>query len=84
MSMTKIKDNAEYVTVDMSEINKNDEYVTVAQLAQRYPAFSEGSIRWMIFNANTNGFHKVIRRIGRKVVLNLTNFKKFLEENTQK
>lgn len=59
-----------------------DEYVTVAQLAQRYPAFSQGSIRWMIAN-NTKGFHKVIRRIGRKVVINLSAFRAFLEEQTQ-
>lgn len=69
--------------MNTTEINKTDEYVTVAQLAQRYPAFSEGSIRWLIFNADTNGFKKVVRKIGRKVILNLREFKIFLEEQAQ-
>lgn len=60
--------------------NQNDEYLTVAQLSQRYPAFTQGSIRWLIFNSSTNGFNKVIRRIGRKVVLSLSAWKAFLEE----
>lgn len=58
-----------------------DEFVTVAQLAQRFPAFSQGSIRWLIFNMHTNGFDKVVRKIGRKVILNLTEFRKFLNTN---
>jgi hypothetical protein len=61
-----------------------DEYVTVAQLAQRYPAFSQGSIRWLIFNMETNGFNKVVRKIGRKVILNMREFKNFLDEQTQR
>lgn len=63
--------------------SSTDEYLTVAQLAQRYPAFSQGSIRWLIFNSEINGFNKVIRKIGRKVILNLREFKKYLEEQTK-
>lgn len=59
-----------------------DEYLTVAQMSQRYPAFTQGSIRWLIFNANTNGFNKVVRKIGRKVVLNLCEFKRWIEKQT--
>ena len=66
------------------EINETDEYVTVSQLAQRYPAFSEGSIRWLIFNGEKNGFNKVVRKLGRKVILNLREFRAFLEEQTKK
>lgn len=61
----------------------DDEYVTVAQLSQRYPAFSQGSIRWLIFTGGpNNSFSKVIVRIGRKVVINLSKWKAFLEEQT--
>jgi hypothetical protein len=66
--------------MNTTEINEGDEYVTVSQLAKLYPAFSEGSIRWLIFNRNSNGFNRVVRKIGRKVVLNLRNFKKYIEE----
>lgn len=61
-----------------------DEYLTVSQMAQRFPAFSQGSIRWLIFNMETNGFSKVVVKIGRKVVLKLSAFKQFLEDQTQK
>lgn len=69
---------------DSAKGQTDDEYVTVAQLSQRYPAFTQGSIRWLIFNANSNGFSKVIRRIGRKVVLSLSAWKAFLDEQIQK
>lgn len=61
-----------------------DEYLTVAQMSQRYPAFSEGSIRWLIFNSKNNNFGKVVRKIGRKVILNLREFRIFLEEQSSK
>lgn len=70
--------------MEMTNTNKSDEYVTVAQLAQRYPAFSEGSIRWLIFNSSTNGFNKVVRKIGRKVIINLQDFREYIEEQALK
>ena len=63
---------------------KEVEYLTVAQMSQRFPAFTQGSIRWLIFNEKDNGFSKVIRRIGRKVIINLQEFKKYIEEQSQK
>ena len=69
---------------DLSNDQSAGDYLTVAQLSNRFPAFSQGSIRWLIFNANTNGFNKVVRKIGRKVVLNLHDFKKFVEEQALK
>lgn len=68
---------------DAMKDQTDDEYLTVAQLSQRYPAFSQGSIRWLIFNGAVNNFDKVVRRIGRKVVISLQGFKKFIEEQTQ-
>lgn len=69
--------------MSMTEIDEADEYVTVSQLAKRFPAFSEGSIRWLIFNGEINGFNKVVRKLGRKVILNLREFRKFIEQQTQ-
>lgn len=60
-----------------------DEYLSVAQLSERYPAFSQNSIRWLIFNGKTNGFNKVVRKIGKKVILSLHEFKKFIEEQSR-
>lgn len=57
---------------------QEDEFLTISQLAQRYPAFTEGSIRWMRFN-NTNGFNKCVRKIGKKCVVSLHGFHQWIE-----
>ena len=43
--------------------------LTVHQFCSKHPAFKEGGLRYLIFNAGSNGFEKCIRRIGRKVLL---------------
>jgi hypothetical protein len=63
--------------------NQADEYLTVAQLSQLYPAFTQGSIRWLIFNGEKNGFNKVVRKLGRKIILNLREFRLFIEKQSQ-
>lgn len=44
-------------------------YLTVSQFAKKYPSFTEASLRYYIFNEKTNGFDKVTRRVGAKVLL---------------
>lgn len=55
-----------------------NEYVTVRELSQRYPVFSEGSLRWMIFK-NQNEFRKNCKKIGRKIFVDLNAFKQWIE-----
>jgi len=45
--------------------------VTVAQFCERNPAFTEGAVRWHVFNAKQNGLEAAgaVVRIGRKVLL---------------
>lgn len=60
--------------------------LTVKQFSNRHPAFSEGSLRWMIFKAgapdNTTedtkakALNQALVRIGRRVLI---NEKKFFE-----
>ena len=47
--------------------------------------FTESSIRWLIFNEKINGFSKCIIRIGRKILINLDEFEKWIvsEEASQ-
>jgi len=55
--------------------------LTVSQFASEHPAFSQASLRHLIFDAHTNGFAKVIRRIGkRKILLEEKSFFKWIEE----
>ena len=46
---------------------------TVRQLCEEYPKlFTEGRLRWLIFNADTNGFADCIVRMGRRVFIDTT------------
>ena len=55
------------------------QYLTVKQLSQKYPAFPEGGIRHLIFHADKNGFHAVITRIGRKVLIIESKFENWVQ-----
>lgn len=56
-----------------------DDYVTIRQLTTSNPAFTEGGIRALIFRANQNGFHRCIRRIGRKILISKSAFSHWIE-----
>ena len=51
-------------------------YSTVKQFSERYPAFTVGSLRAIIFNASTNGLTEsgAIVRINRRILLNEPKF----------
>lgn len=54
---------------------------TVKKIPTLYPgAFTESSIRWLVFNEKQNGFCKCIRRIGRKVLIDLDSFETWIDE----
>lgn len=48
-----------------------DRLRTVAQMVEQYPHLfkSEASLRWLIFNAETNGFDTCLVRMGRRVFI---------------
>ena len=39
-----------------------------------------GGLRHLIFNEHKNGFHKCVRRIGKRVLINESEFFKWVEE----
>jgi hypothetical protein len=57
-----------------------DDYVTIRQLTTNHPAFTEGGIRALIFRADSNGFNKCIRRIGRKILISKSAFSRWIED----
>lgn len=59
-------------------ININD-FVTIRQLTTSNPAFTEGGIRALIFRAESNGFKRCIRRIGRKILISKSAFSHWIE-----
>jgi hypothetical protein len=57
---------------------------TVSNLPNFYPdaGFTQSSIRWLIFNSKENGFGHCIRRMGRKVLIDLDAFEEWLDNQT--
>jgi hypothetical protein len=50
-----------------------------AELKSTTGGFSEGSLRWLIFNCEKNGLDKVLVRVGRKVFIDTQRFNAWLE-----
>lgn len=48
--------------------------LTVKQFTAKYPAFSENSIRWMMFHRKANGLHTAIVTIGKRVLIDEDKF----------
>jgi len=55
--------------------------VTVKQLSEASPAFTEASLRWLIFNSNANGLDRALLKVGRRVLIDLTEFERWLDEH---
>jgi hypothetical protein len=54
---------------------------TVKTIPQLYPGvFSESSIRWLIFNERENGFAQCVRRLGKKVLIDLDRFETWIDQ----
>lgn len=44
------------------------QFFTVEQMAEKYPAFTSGSLRWLLFNREHNGLSSAVVQLGRKVL----------------
>lgn len=55
-------------------------FLTVKQFSEKY-AWPMGGLRHLIFYENENGFHAVVRRIGRKILLNEEAFLLWVEDH---
>ena len=61
-------------------MSEKNQFLTVKQFAVHFPAFSEGSLRYLIFNATTNGFVSCLRRIGRKILIDVNAFNSWVQQ----
>jgi len=57
------------------------EVLTFRQAAERYPAFTESSLRWMRFNGRENGFDACTIKVGRRVLLDAEAFRRWLDRH---
>ena len=58
-------------------------FLTVKQVAEKFPAFSENSLRWIIFNSKTNGATAFIRKVGRKVLIDADGFASWIDNQRE-
>lgn len=56
-------------------------FLTVKQFSEKHPAFTNGGIRALIFNEDSNGLKQsgAIVRVGRKVLIEETKFFAWVE-----
>jgi hypothetical protein len=67
----------------MTETEKSPtKFYTVADWPHPWPP--AGGIRHLIFHSKTNGFHKVIKKVGRRVLIDEAAFFRWVEENNAK
>jgi hypothetical protein len=67
----------------MTENIKHTQLLTVNQFVEKHQFATFGGLRHLIFYADTNGFSKVIKRIGRRILLDESAFFEWIEENNK-
>lgn len=55
--------------------------LTIDQLVSQYPAFTEKTVRWWVFNGKTNGFEACIIRIGKRIYIDKKKFASWVESH---
>ncbi len=66
----------------LQEGSTHTQYLTCSEWCKRNSWPPIGGLRHLIFYAETNGFNKVIRRCGRRVLINEAAFHAWLEEKS--
>lgn len=56
---------------------------TVKQVAQTFPAFSVGALRWMIFTSKSLGLTGAIFRVGKRVLIDVEAFECWIQEQNR-
>jgi hypothetical protein len=65
-------------------IEKTKKFVSIRQLSEIHPAFTGASLRWIIFNKKSNGASVFLRRIGKKIVIDLEAFETWVSQKEEK
>lgn len=54
--------------------------LSIRQFCEQNPAFTEGGIRHLIFHKDENDFDQCMLRVGRKILINVSAFFRWLDE----
>ena len=56
---------------------------TVKQFCQENPAFSEGSMRWLLFNRESSGLDQAVVKVGSRVLIDVDKFYLWLTKQNE-
>lgn len=59
------------------------QFLTVTDAAKKHPAFTEGGLRWLLFNRENNGFNRCVCRIGRRVLIDESELVAWLRDQRE-
>ena len=54
--------------------------LTVRQFCERHPAFTQGGMRWLLFNREENGMKRAVVQVGRRVLIDVDEFFFWLDQ----
>lgn len=63
----------------MSDSNQKTRLLTIAQFASEHPWPSQGGLRFLVFNEKKNNFHSVVKRVGKRVLIDERKFFQWVE-----
>ncbi len=55
--------------------------LTVNQFCQQHPAFTPGGVRWLLFHREENGLHRAVVKVGRRVLIDVDEFFRWLDQH---
>jgi hypothetical protein len=58
-------------------------FSTVKQTAEKHPAFTQNSLRWIIFNSKFNGATRFILKVGRKILIDDDGFIEWINSHRE-
>lgn len=64
----------------MSNVTQTPRHIPVTKWNEYHPWPPQGGLRHLIFNAKSNGFDKVIRRAGRRILIDEAAFTVWLNK----
>jgi hypothetical protein len=67
----------------MQEVTPKRHLLTVKQFTQSHPAFTEGGIRWLLFNRQENGLNCAVFKIGRRVLIDVDAFFAWIDRQNE-
>lgn len=63
----------------MTELQNKTRYIPLTRWGDFHPYPSTSALRSLVFNAKTNGFDKVIRRIGKRILIDETAWFEYVD-----